>query len=100
MTMNKADRRLLMEFLEGPERPDGTLWLHELQGFLFAVACSPETIAPSEWLPMISGDESLNFADQTEAQPCFPKRSRPMQILDGQFSRPCSSMNRAAGNRP
>ena len=66
--MNKADRRLLAEFLEHPARPDGTLWFHELQGFLFAIASSPETIAPSEWLPMIGDDEGLNFADQDEAQ--------------------------------
>lgn len=55
--MNKADWRLLAEFLEHPARPDGTLWFHELQGFLFAVASSPETIAPSEWLPMIGDEE-------------------------------------------
>lgn len=66
--MNKADRRVLAEFLEDPARPDGTLRFHELQGFLFAIASSPETIAPSEWLPMIGDDEGLNFADQDEAQ--------------------------------
>lgn len=66
--MNRADVQLLAEFLSNPERPDGTLRLHELQGYLFAIASSPETIAPSEWLPMIGDDESLNFADQDEAQ--------------------------------
>jgi len=66
--MNEADTRLLTDFLESPERPDGTLLFHELQGFLFAVTCSPQTIAPSEWLPMIGDDEGLNFADQNEAQ--------------------------------
>ena len=35
---------------------------------MFATACSPETIAPSEWLPLIGNDESLNFADEREAQ--------------------------------
>jgi yecA family protein len=68
MTMNKADMQLLAKFLDHPERPDGTLRLHELQGFLFAIACSPETIAPSEWLPLIGNDEGLNFAGQNEAQ--------------------------------
>jgi uncharacterized protein len=68
MTMNKADMQLLAKFLDNPKRPDGTLRLHELQGFLFAIASSPETIAPSEWLPMIGDDEGLNFADQNEAQ--------------------------------
>ena len=66
--MNKGDTRLLEEFLGSPERPEGTLRFHELQGFLFAIACSPETIAPSEWLPIIGDDEDLKFADQNEAQ--------------------------------
>ena len=66
--MNKAGTQLLTEFLSNPARPDGTLWFHELQGFLFAIACSPETIAPSEWLPMIGNDEDLTLADQNEAQ--------------------------------
>ena len=66
--MDKVDTRLLTEFLDSPERPDGTLRFHELQGFLFAIASSPEMIAPSEWLPMIGDDEGLKFADQNEAQ--------------------------------
>lgn len=66
--MNKAGTQLLTEFLNNPARPDGTLWFHELQGFLFAIACSPETIAPSDWLPMIGSDVDLTFADQNEAQ--------------------------------
>ena len=66
--MRKADTRGLEQFLESPERPEGTLKFHELQGFLFAIACSPETIAPSEWLPIIGNDEDLKFGDQNEAQ--------------------------------
>jgi yecA family protein len=66
--MNEVDMRLLAEFLDDPDRPDGTLRFPELQGFLFATACSPETIAPSEWLPIIANEENLNFADQVEAQ--------------------------------
>ena len=66
--MTHRTARLLSEFLDGPERPAGTLRFHELQGFLFGIASSPETIVPSEWLPMISNDEDLNFADQDEAQ--------------------------------
>ncbi|MDH3691987.1 MAG: UPF0149 family protein [Gammaproteobacteria bacterium] len=66
--MKKADMQLLGEFLDDAGRPDGTLQFHELQGFVFAIACSPETIAPSEWMPMIGNDEDLNFADQNEAQ--------------------------------
>ena len=66
--MTDTGSGLLREFLDGPERPDGTLRLHELQGFLFAIASSPETIPPSEWLPIIGDDQDLNFADEDEAQ--------------------------------
>jgi uncharacterized protein len=68
MTMNKADTRLLAKFLESPGRPEGTLRFHELQGLLFAIASSPETILPSEWLPLIGNDADLDFAGQDEAQ--------------------------------
>ena len=66
--MMDEDARLLMEFLDSPERPDGTLRLHDLQGFLFAIASSPETIPPSEWLPMITDDNDFGFEDEEEAQ--------------------------------
>lgn len=67
-TLSVADTRLLEKFLDSPERPDGTLRFHELQGFLFAIASSPETISPSEWLPIISNDEDIGFRDENEAQ--------------------------------
>jgi len=66
--LSTADTRSLKEFLDSPNRPDGTLRFHELQGFLFAIASSPETIAPSEWLPLISNDEDIGFRGESEAQ--------------------------------
>lgn len=38
--LSKSEVKVLAEFLDGAERPDGTFTLQELQGFLFAVACS------------------------------------------------------------
>lgn len=66
--LSSADTRSLKEFLDNPSRPDGTLRFHELQGLLFAIASSPETILPSEWLPLISNDEDIGFGDESEAQ--------------------------------
>lgn len=66
--MKKTDIQRLGNFLASAERPEGTLRFHELQGLLFAIACSPETISPSEWLPLIGNDESLDFADENEAR--------------------------------
>ncbi len=66
--LSPEDAAELERFLCSPERPEGTFSFHELQGFLFAVASSPESISPSEWLPMISNDESIGFRNEREAQ--------------------------------
>jgi uncharacterized protein len=66
--LSSADTTALKDFLNSPNRPDDTLRFHELQGFLFAIASSPETIPPSEWMPMIGNDEDIGFEDESEAQ--------------------------------
>jgi len=67
-SITNADAQLLTEFLIDPKRPEGTLRFHELQGFLFAIASSPETIPTPEWLSSISNDEEFGFEDEHEAQ--------------------------------
>ncbi len=66
--LSPADVSVLKSFLSNPRRPGGTLCFHELQGFLFTIASSPETIQPSEWLPIISNDEDIGFEDEIDAQ--------------------------------
>ena len=66
--LSRTEIKTLSEFLAGKERPDGTLRFHELQGFLFAVACSPELIPPSGWLPIVSGEKDIGFKDDEQAQ--------------------------------
>ncbi len=58
----------LRDFLLAPTRPAGTFTYHEVQGFLFAIACSPEPVDPSEWLPIIFNDKPASFASEDEAQ--------------------------------
>ena len=41
--------------------------LDALQGFFFAVACAPDVILPSRWMPAALG-ESPNYANREEAQ--------------------------------
>lgn len=60
--------KLLSKFLESPQRPEGTLSLYELQGLLFAVACSPELVNPSEWMPLICDEQHANYASMEEAK--------------------------------
>ncbi len=66
--LSQADIADLTRFLADPIRPDVALGFQELQGFLFAVACSPELVPPSAWLPAISDEEDLRFKDEVEAQ--------------------------------
>jgi uncharacterized protein len=66
--LSSTDTTALKDFLGSSTRPDDTLRFNELQGFLFAIASSPETISPSEWIPMIGNDEDLGFEDESEAQ--------------------------------
>jgi hypothetical protein len=42
----RVTAQTLRSFLESPARGEGTLKYHELQGFLFAVACAPDIVAP------------------------------------------------------
>jgi len=46
-SLSQADIAELTRFLADPLRPGGTLRFQEVQGFLFAVACSPEVVPPS-----------------------------------------------------
>ena len=62
------DPSTLRAFLEHPARPAGTLSYHELQGFLFTVVSAPELVPPSDWLPIIFGEEEAGFASPDEAQ--------------------------------
>lgn len=63
-----AQRQLLTKFLASPQRPEGTLSYHALQGFLFAVASAPVLIKPSEWLPVIFNEQDGQYASMEEAQ--------------------------------
>ncbi|MGD8320863.1 MAG: YecA family protein [Gemmatimonadota bacterium] len=62
------DRAALAAFLEGPSCAADALSLGEAQGFLFAVACAPELVPPSEWLPEIFGEREPEFATTKEAE--------------------------------
>ena len=58
---------VLRAYLEHPDRTAGTLGLAELQGFLFAIANSPEFIAPVEWVPAVFGEQEPAFTADDEA---------------------------------
>jgi len=66
--MSNSPNQMLARFLGSPDRPEGTLGYHEVQGFLFAIACAPELVKPSEWLPLIFNEEDAQYASMEEAK--------------------------------
>ena len=70
LTDTQAKR--LATFLAAPERPEGTMSYCELAGFLFAVACSPESVQPSEWLPLVFDEDEGGFETLDQAQEILP----------------------------
>ena len=66
--LSPSEVKKLTEFLAEPRRPEETFTFHELQGFLFAVVCSPEMVPPPSWLPIISDEQDIGFRDEDEAQ--------------------------------
>ena len=63
--LTKHDEKVLASFLR-KHRQDNALSLLQTQGFLFCVACCPELVAPSEWVPLVL--EETAFDDDQEAQ--------------------------------
>lgn len=74
-----GDRRRLEAFLARPDHPDDTLSFGKLMGFLFTLACAPDMVPPSEWLPVVFGGAEPSFEDEDEA-------SEIMGILFGLYN--------------
>ena len=66
--LTPARRAALAEFLDRPDRPEGSLTFGEVEGFLFTVAACPDPVQPSEWLPIAFGGEFPEFEDPEEAK--------------------------------
>jgi len=66
--LTPARRAALAEFLNRPDRPEGSLTIGEVEGFLFTVAACPDLVPPSEWLPIVFGGELPQFEDREEAE--------------------------------
>jgi yecA family protein len=61
------EKKHLMELLKLAAVPDDALSLEELHGFLFGLAITPEVVKPSEWLPLIFGEEMLSLHEEKKA---------------------------------
>ena len=65
------DLDALDDYLMSDLAPDESMGLSDLDGFLTGVVVGPESILPSEWLPVIWGGEEPEFQTDAEMQKAF-----------------------------
>src|SRR5277367_3175816 len=58
----------LADYLDSDLSPDDCMGLSDLDGFLTGVIIGPDLIMPSEWLPVIWGDEEPEFESTAQAE--------------------------------
>jgi yecA family protein len=65
---DKQREQLLRDALALLQTKEAVLSYYQLQGLLFAIACSPESIKPSEWFDLIWLNDEPQFDHETEAR--------------------------------
>ncbi|HQP29914.1 MAG TPA: UPF0149 family protein, partial [Deltaproteobacteria bacterium] len=68
---NPAQTKRLELLFSRIENSGESLSLEELHGFLFGLAATPEPVMPSEWLPVVFGQNSPVFEGGRDAQTCL-----------------------------
>ncbi len=78
---------LLDEYLSSDASPPESMQLSDLDGFLTGIACSPDPIAPSEWMAVIWGPgKPSNHARHRQATKLI--LDRYMRIVEGLSDEP------------
>jgi uncharacterized protein len=68
LPLDQVDLEALDRFLISDRSPPDSMMLSDLDGFLTGIAVGPELVLPSEWLPVVWGGETPEFADEGEAK--------------------------------
>src|SRR5690349_575326 len=58
----------LDRYLDSDLAPDDCMGLSDLDGFLTGIVIGPSLILPSEWLPVIWGNDEPEFASETQGR--------------------------------
>jgi uncharacterized protein len=79
----KDEIEALDAFLMSDDSPEDCMMLCDLDGFLTGIAIGPQLIPPSEWLPIVWGNQEPAFKSAAQAQQVLGTiMKRYNQILD------------------
>lgn len=71
LNFEKQREQALLNYLNYLGNRDAVLSYHQIQGLLYAMACSPEPIKPAEWFELIWLSDAPHFDDAGEAKAFF-----------------------------
>jgi yecA family protein len=71
LTFEKRRERALLSYLDVLSNRDAVLSYQQIQGLLFAMASSPESVRPIEWFELIWLSDDPQFDDAGEAKTFF-----------------------------
>lgn len=66
--INNNDENKLKQFLGLAPLPEITLTYDELLGYFYGIAITPDLISPSEWIPVIFGDDMPEYESREQAR--------------------------------
>lgn len=66
--LTKEEASTLKNYLNLAPNPEGTFTFEELQGYLFGLAMTPGMLLPSDWVPVIFGDDAPLFDTEDQVE--------------------------------
>jgi uncharacterized protein len=66
--LSKAETRRLGDFLASAGNTGNAMTLDAIDGLFACLVCSPEVVAPSQWMPMIWGGQDPEYRNINEAR--------------------------------
>jgi len=66
--LTASEKKNLKQFLALAPEPEYAFSYDELLGYMFGLAMTPEVILPSEWMPLITGGEMVDYDSMEQAE--------------------------------
>ena len=66
--VTEKEEKALKKLLSLSPVPEVALGYHELRGFLYGIAITPDAIEPGEWLPLIFNEEMPEYESEDQAR--------------------------------